>query len=163
MNTLISTDRLPYLIVVYPVYIIHSNMTSFFHFMNKQAIYRLGIISLACAPVYVTDFPIVNVHVNELSSARIWQHKLCATLSAKEYVLSFNMGWRILVFYPEPDAIIMIYFNTLIPYLVVYPCCYCTMLLSHHVNHSDFLLLKNLLHLIWRSSSGKVNILWYFV
>jgi hypothetical protein len=32
--------------------------------------------------VYVTDFPVVNVHVDELSSARIWQHKLCATLSA---------------------------------------------------------------------------------
>jgi hypothetical protein len=30
----------------------------------------------------MTDFPVVNVHVDELSSARIWQHKLCATLSA---------------------------------------------------------------------------------
>jgi len=30
----------------------------------------------------MTDFPDVNVHVNELSSARIWQHKLCATYSA---------------------------------------------------------------------------------
>jgi hypothetical protein len=71
-------------------------------------------------------FPIVNVHVDELSSARIWQYKLCATFSANvninyrlpikvyycictltyqnqnkswkpECVLSFNMGWRILV------------------------------------------------------------------
>jgi hypothetical protein len=41
----------------------------------------LGIISLAHAQVHVTDFPIVNVHVDELSSARIWQHKLCATYS----------------------------------------------------------------------------------
>jgi hypothetical protein len=57
-------------------------MTSFFHFVNKRAIYLLGIISLAHAPVHVTDFPVVNVHVDELSSARIWQHKLCATLSA---------------------------------------------------------------------------------
>ena len=24
--------------------------------------------------VYVTDFPVVNVHVDELSSAQIWQH-----------------------------------------------------------------------------------------
>jgi hypothetical protein len=32
--------------------------------------------------VYVIDFPVVKVHVDELSSARIWQHKLCATLSA---------------------------------------------------------------------------------
>ena len=54
---------------------------SFFRFVDKRAIYRLDIISLAHAPVYVTDFPVVNVHVDELSSARIGQHKLCATLS----------------------------------------------------------------------------------
>jgi hypothetical protein len=30
----------------------------------------------------VTDFSVVNVHVDELSSARIWQHKMCATFSA---------------------------------------------------------------------------------
>ena len=61
----------------------NSNMTSFFRrFVNKRAIYRLGIISLAHAPVHVTDFLVVNVHVYELSSTRIWQHKLCATLSA---------------------------------------------------------------------------------
>ena len=59
----------------------NSNMTSFFRFVNKRAIYRLGIISLTHAPVRVTDFPVVNVHVDELSSARIWQHKLCATYS----------------------------------------------------------------------------------
>ena len=40
----------------------NSNMTSFFRFVNKRAIYRLGIISLAHAPVHVTDFPVVNVH-----------------------------------------------------------------------------------------------------
>jgi hypothetical protein len=82
----------------------------------------LGIISLAHAPVHVTDFPVINVHVDELSSTRIWQHKLCATLSANvninyrlpikvyyhictyqnrnkswkpECVLSFNMDWQI--------------------------------------------------------------------
>jgi len=49
---------------------------------KKRAIYRLGIISLANAPVHVTDIPVVNVHVDELSSARIWQHKLCAAYSA---------------------------------------------------------------------------------
>jgi hypothetical protein len=43
--------------------------------------------SLAYAPVHVTDFPVVNVHVDELSYARIWQHKLCATLS-----VSVNIG-----------------------------------------------------------------------
>jgi hypothetical protein len=34
----------------------HSNITSFFCFVDKRAIYRLGIISLAHAPVHVTDF-----------------------------------------------------------------------------------------------------------
>jgi hypothetical protein len=29
-----------------------------------------------------TDIPVAKVHVDELLSARIWQHKLCATLSA---------------------------------------------------------------------------------
>ena len=57
-------------------------MTSFFRLIDKRAIYRFGIISLAHAPVHVTDFSVVNVHVDELSSARIWQHKLCATFSA---------------------------------------------------------------------------------
>ena len=60
----------------------NSNMMSFFRFVKKRVIYRLGIISLAHVPVHVPDFPVVNVHVDELSSARIWQHKLIATLSA---------------------------------------------------------------------------------
>jgi hypothetical protein len=42
-------------------------------------LYRFGIISLPHVPEHVTDFSVVNVHVDELSSARIWQHKLCAT------------------------------------------------------------------------------------
>ena len=71
----------------------NSNMTSFFRFVNKQAIYRLGIISLEHVPLHVTDFSVVNVPVDELSSARIWQHKLCATLSANvniKYRLKFD-------------------------------------------------------------------------
>jgi hypothetical protein len=40
--------------------------------------------------VHVTDFPVVKVHVDELSSARIWQHKLCVTLST-----SVNINYRI--------------------------------------------------------------------
>jgi len=47
-------------------------MTSFFRFVNERAIYRLSIISLAHAPVHVTDFLFINVHVDELSSAQIW-------------------------------------------------------------------------------------------
>ena len=40
----------------------------------------MGIISLAHALVHVTDFPVVNVGVDELSSAQIWQHKLSANV-----------------------------------------------------------------------------------
>ena len=50
---------------------LNSNITSFFRFVNKRAIYRLGMILLAHAPLHVTDFPVVNVHVDELSYARI--------------------------------------------------------------------------------------------
>ena len=78
--------------------ILHSNITSVFHFVNKRAIYRLGIISLAHVPVHVTDFPVVNVHVDELSSARICQHKLCAILSANvniNYRLPIKVYYRI--------------------------------------------------------------------
>jgi hypothetical protein len=38
----------------------------------------------------VTDFPVVNVPIDELSSARIWQDKLCATLSA-----NVNINYRL--------------------------------------------------------------------
>jgi hypothetical protein len=56
------------------------------------------IISLAHVPVHVTDFPIVSVHVDVLSSARIWQHKLCATFSANvkiNYRLPIKVYYRI--------------------------------------------------------------------
>jgi len=73
-------------------------MTSFFRFVDKRAIYRLGINSLEHAPVHVTDSHVVNVHVDELSSARIWQHKLCATLSTNvniNYRLPIKVYYRI--------------------------------------------------------------------
>ena len=73
-------------------------MTSFFHFVNKRAIYRLGIISLAHAPVHVTDFPVINVHVDDLSSARIWQDKLCATLSANVNI-NYHLPIKVHVYY----------------------------------------------------------------
>ena len=72
------------------VFKMNYNMTSFFRFVSKRAIYRLGIISLAHGPVHVTGFPVVNMHVDELSSGRIWQHELCATLSA-----SVNINYRL--------------------------------------------------------------------
>ena len=71
-------------------FIYYSNMTSFFRFVNKRAIYRLGIISLAHAPVHVTDFPVVNAYVDELLSVRIWQHKLCMTFS-----VNVNINYRL--------------------------------------------------------------------
>ena len=71
-------------------------MMSFFRFVNKRAVYRLGIISLAHAPVHVTDLSVVNIHVDELSSARIWQHKLCATYSAS---VNINNRLPIKVYY----------------------------------------------------------------
>jgi hypothetical protein len=73
-------------------------MTSFFRFVDTRAIYRLGIISLAHAPVPVTDLSVVNVHVDELSSAQIWQHKLCGTFSAHvniNYRFPINVYYRI--------------------------------------------------------------------
>ena len=78
--------------------VLNSNfsMTFFFCFVNKRAIYPLGIISLTHVLVQVTDFPVVNVHVDELSSARIRQHKLCATLSAK---ININYRLPIKVYY----------------------------------------------------------------
>jgi hypothetical protein len=75
----------------------NSNMTSFFRFVEKRAIYRLGIISLAHAPVHVIYFSVVNVHVDELSSARIWHYKLCATFSAN---VNINYRLPIKVYYP---------------------------------------------------------------
>jgi hypothetical protein len=76
--------------MVYITNTINSNIMSFFRFVKKRVIYRLGIISLAHAPVHVTDFPVLNVHVDELSSAQIWQHKLCTTLSA-----NVNINYRL--------------------------------------------------------------------
>jgi len=73
-------------------------MTSFFRFVDKRAIYQLGMISLADAPVHVTDFSFVNVYVDELSSARMWQHNLCRTFSAKvniNYRLPIKVYYRI--------------------------------------------------------------------
>jgi hypothetical protein len=43
--------------------------------VNKRGIYRLGIISLAHALVHVAVFSVMDVPVDELSSAQIWQHK----------------------------------------------------------------------------------------
>ena len=50
----------------------------------------MNTTDLPAVKVYLTDYPVVKVHVDELSSARIWQHKLCATLSA-----NVNINYRL--------------------------------------------------------------------
>ena len=77
-------------------YIYYSNMTSFFRFVDKRAIYRWYNLIRTCTGE--RDFPVVNVHVDELSSARIWQHKLCETFSANvnlKYCLPIKVYYRI--------------------------------------------------------------------
>jgi hypothetical protein len=44
-------------VIIFNKFNFYSNMTSFFRFANKRAIYQLGIILLAHVPVHVTDFP----------------------------------------------------------------------------------------------------------
>jgi len=55
-----------------------------------QYIKRANTIILSRMPINKTDFPVVKAHVDELSSARIWQHKLGATLPA-----NVNINYRL--------------------------------------------------------------------
>ena len=48
----------------------HSNITSFFRFVNKRASYPFDIISLAHAPMNVTDFSIVSINCNPNNADR---------------------------------------------------------------------------------------------
>jgi hypothetical protein len=64
----------------------------------KHAILLLRMLHqhdwLSIVKVYVTDFPVVD----ELSSPRIWKHKLCATFSANvniNYRLPIKLYYRI--------------------------------------------------------------------
>ena len=50
--------------------ITNSNMPSFFRFLNKRASYPFGIISLAHAPVNVTDFSIGSINCNPNNADR---------------------------------------------------------------------------------------------
>jgi hypothetical protein len=47
---------------IYDFTITYFNTTSFFRFVNKRASYPFGIISLAHAPVNVTDFSIGSIN-----------------------------------------------------------------------------------------------------
>ena len=48
----------------------HSNMTSFFRVVSKRESYPFGIISLAHAPVNVTDFSIGSINCNPNNADR---------------------------------------------------------------------------------------------
>ena len=48
----------------------HSNLTSFFRFVNKRASYPFGLISLAHALVNVTDFSIGSKNCNPNNADR---------------------------------------------------------------------------------------------
>jgi hypothetical protein len=66
---------------------------------NIIVTYALSIrLTFPIVNVYVMEYPVVKVHVDELSSARIGQHKLCATLSANVdiyYRLPIKIFYRI--------------------------------------------------------------------
>ena len=74
-------------------------MTSFFRFVNKRASYPFGIISLAHAPMNVTDFSIVSINCNPKAGGVLFElHKLCATFSASvniNYPLPIKVYYRI--------------------------------------------------------------------
>jgi hypothetical protein len=55
-------DRRHFLIFHILYYICDSNITSFFRFVNKRESYPFGIISLAHAPMNVTDFSIGSIN-----------------------------------------------------------------------------------------------------
>jgi len=60
--------------------------------------YSINTTDFPVVNVYVTDYPVVKVHVDELSSARIGQHKLCATLFANadiNYCFPMKIYYRI--------------------------------------------------------------------
>jgi hypothetical protein len=67
-------------------------------FVNKRAIYQLGIASLAHALLHVTDFPVVNVHVDELSSVRIWQHTLLCLRESKSANTVVYFDWMTVIY-----------------------------------------------------------------
>ena len=73
-------------------------MTSYFRFVNKRASYPFDIISLAHAPVNVTDFSIGSIIVTRImpiEGAVLFDlHKLCATFSA-----SVNINYRLPIKY----------------------------------------------------------------
>ena len=94
--------------IVRYIYIIYSNITSFFRFVNKRTIYRLGIISLAHAPVYVAAYIVCDIvrkrkYKLPSSNQSILLYLYFQTYQNRnnswtpECVLSFNMGLRILI------------------------------------------------------------------
>jgi hypothetical protein len=86
----------------------NSNITSLFRFVTKRTIYRLGIISLAHAPVYVAAYIVCDIvrkrkYKLPSSNQSILLYLYFQTYQNRnnswtpECVLSFNMGLRILI------------------------------------------------------------------
>ena len=66
---------------------------------------KQDIIVTDC-PINNTDFPVIKVHVDELSSARIWQHKLYATLPP-----SININCRLSHQGMHPIVFVLLYIS----------------------------------------------------
>jgi hypothetical protein len=56
---------LKYLFIIKSIKTILPSTTKKATTSQPKSFYRLGIISLEHAPVHVTDFPVVNVHVDK--------------------------------------------------------------------------------------------------
>jgi hypothetical protein len=72
------------------IYMKYSNIASFFRFVNKRTSYPFGWSAIVNHFTYFRLFPI-----SYLRNKKSWK---------PECVGSFNMDWRILVFYPEPEV-----------------------------------------------------------
>jgi hypothetical protein len=77
-------------------------MTSFFRFVNKRASYSFSIISLAHAPVNVTDFSIGSINCNPNNDDKGRSIMLCKLL-----FFSFYNRMLIFLFFKSWEEIIL--------------------------------------------------------
>ena len=73
-------------------------MTSFFRFAKQRSDLSIEYNLISTCAGACDGFPVVNVHVDELSSTGIWQYKLLTTLSANvkiNYSLPIKAYYRI--------------------------------------------------------------------
>jgi hypothetical protein len=81
---------------------------SFFRFVNKLAIYRLVIISLAHA--HVTDSPDVNLHLDELSSARISMNYFDSDISKSTHTVVY-FDWKMVFIFTFAEYVAYNFIN----------------------------------------------------